>query len=76
MLSIETETQQSAPIDPAISNAGGVNQNPTDPGILFYNQIQVLDNCRTLVPVANWCEVFSFGFYAFCMHYNFNKLSL
>jgi len=72
---METKTQQSAPINPAISNAGGVNQNPTDPGILFYNQIQVLDNCRMLVPVANWCEV-SFEFYAFCMHYSFNKLPL
>jgi len=54
MLSMETETQQSAPINPALSNAGGVNQNPTDPGILFCNQILVLDNNRTLVPVTNW----------------------
>jgi len=57
MLSMETKTQQSAPINPAISNAGGVNQNPSDPGILFYYQFQVLDNNGALVPATNWCEL-------------------
>ena len=72
---METKTQQSAPINPAISNAGGVNQNPTDPGILSNYQFQVLNKNDMVFPATNWCKL-SFEFYAFCMHYNFNKFTL